>query len=185
MVWTRSLFGHSACGAGFEFAVFQDGKVDVAPIQIGEIDADPLADVTRVDGVWQMAGLCAFHLFNIDSRLGVTTVRRSAQRGDLSAFAPDVRLANIVIVRQTYRGAIFDDVAKIPAELEPGGIVAVVVVDLISRKEEYIRIDSIDVVDDDPGARCRRHGPGWMELPVKAATTISSLSIGFLRIVPS
>ena len=47
VVWSRSLFGHSTCRTCFEFAVFQDREVDVAPVEIREIDSDPLADRAR------------------------------------------------------------------------------------------------------------------------------------------
>ena len=132
VIGTRSLLGNSTRRAGLEFAVLQDREVDVAPIQVGVIDTDALADLVRIGGIRQVAGLGAFHLLDIDTGLGISTIGSTGQRRYLSALAPEVRLADVVIIRQTNRGTVLDDRPEVTTELEPRRVVTVVVVDLVA-----------------------------------------------------
>ena len=101
VVGARPLFGHSARGTGLEFAVFQNGKVDIAPIQVGEIDANALTNFSRIHRIGKMAGLGAFDFLDIDARLGVATVGSATERRNLSAFTPQVGLPDVMVIGQT------------------------------------------------------------------------------------
>ncbi len=143
-----SLFGNSPGRTRFEFAVFQDREIDVAPVHVGEIHADALTNFVGVDWIRQMACLSPFDFLDVNAGARVSTIGRSWQRRDLAAFTPQVWLARVVVVRQANGGTVFNDFAKVAAKLQPRRIVTVVVVDLVAGKEEYINILLFYIVDD-------------------------------------
>ena len=53
-----------------------------------------------------------------------------------------------MIVGQTNGRTVFNDLAKITAELQPGGVVLKVVVDLVTGEKQHIGIDPFNVIDD-------------------------------------
>ena len=80
MVRPRALLGDSTGRAGLEFSIFDEGEIDIAPIQVGVPDTDPLVDLMRINGIGQMARLCAFHFLDVNRGSGVTAVRRATER---------------------------------------------------------------------------------------------------------
>ena len=93
-----------------------------------------------------MTCLGALHFLHVDSGARITSVRGAFQSRDLSTFTPEVGLAGIVVIGKAEGGAIFDDIAKVTAKLQPPSIVLKVIVNLVTGKEEYIDISSLYVV---------------------------------------
>ena len=75
-----------------------------------------------------MACLSTFNFLDIDSRLGVATVCSATERRNLSAFSPQIGLADVMVIRQTNRRKVFDDLTKIASEFQPCRVVSIVVV---------------------------------------------------------
>ena len=147
MVGARSLFGHSACGTGFKLAVFQNGKVDIAPIQVGEIDTNALTNLSRIDRIGKMAGLGTFDFLDIDPGLGVATVGSATERRNLSAFTPQIGLPDVMVIGQTNGRTVFDDVTKVASKFQPSRVMSIVVVNLIAREEQHVGVDLLNIVD--------------------------------------
>ena len=92
-------------------------------------------------------------------------------------------MSHVVVVRNRHGRRVADDFAKIPAEFQPVGIVAIVIVNLVAGEEQQVGLDAFQVLDD---VRPRNVAAvaGVDGIPVKAATTISACP-GFRRIRPS
>ena len=78
------------------------------------------------------AGVRALHLVDVLNRHEEAAVGAGAGRGLLAAGTPDIGLSDIVVVRNRDGGDRADDLAEVAAELEPGGVVAPMVVDLVA-----------------------------------------------------
>ncbi len=77
----------------------------------------------------------------------VATVVAGLGFGDLAALAPEVALADVVVIGNGDARALAEDVAEGEAELEPGGSVLFVVVGLVAGKEDKVGILVVDVAD--------------------------------------
>ena len=148
VVRTRALLGDASGRAGLELAVFENGKVDVAPVQVGEPDSDALANGLGRDRIGEVTGLGALHFLDVFAGTGVSTVGGTAEGRDFTALSPEVGLTGVVVVRQAEGGAVFDDLAEVATEFEPGGVVLVVIVNLVSREEEDVDVSLLHVFDD-------------------------------------
>ena len=91
-----------------------------------------------------MEGLGALDHFN--PRGGLIVAAGILVIGEDSAFAPKVALVDIVIVRDGDGGAVFDDFAKVLTEFQPEFVVLFVIVHLVAREEEDIRVYCLYVV---------------------------------------
>ena len=98
--------------------------------------------------IGKVAGLRALNLLDVDPGPGVAAVGSATQGRDLAAFTPEVRLAGVMVIGQAEGRPVPDNLTEIAAELEPGGVVPVVVVDLVPREEEDVGIDLLHVRDD-------------------------------------
>ena len=134
--------------AGLEFAVLQDGEADPSDRQSGIIYADPASNRSRVEWIGQVAGLCPFNLFYVFDGSGVTAVITGPRMGESAALAPEIALADVVVVRDCDGRYVADDFAEIPAELEPVGVMPRVVIDLVSGEKEKIGLKLLDVLDN-------------------------------------
>ncbi len=123
-----------------ELAILEDREVDAADAQPREIHADALADRRGIDRVRQVPALRALHHVHVGRREEVAAVRAAAVRRVAPFFTPQVRVSDVVVVRDADRRAILDDLAILEAELDPAGRVLGVVIRLIAREEEQIRI---------------------------------------------
>ena len=123
-------------------------KPDPAPVQGRVIDADAALDGRGVVGVGQVAGLGPLDLLDVLDRLEVpAVVARSGERL-LAPGAPQVAVPHVVVVGDRDRGRVADHVAEVAAELQPVGIVPVVVVDLVAGEEQQVGLDPLEVLDD-------------------------------------
>ena len=57
-------------------------------------------------------------------------------------------MADVVVVGDGDRGRVADDLAEVAAELQPVGVVPVVVVDLVAGEEQQVGLDPLEVLDD-------------------------------------
>ena len=132
MVGARALLGDESLGAGLELPVLDDGEADAADFQVGIVDRDAALDRGRVVGVGQVAGLRALDLVDVFHRHEEAAVGAGAGRGLLAAGSPDVGLPDIVVVGNGDGRDGADDLTEVAAELEPGGVVTPMVVDLVT-----------------------------------------------------
>ena len=137
-----------ACGPRLKLAIFQNREVDAADRHPCEVDADVPVHGGGVRRVGQMPTLLTLNLIDIGYRVAEATIRISFDSRDLATFPPKISVTDIVIVGNTDRRAIANDVAKLQAELNPAGRVFRVAIGLVATKEEYIGIVRAKVVDD-------------------------------------
>ena len=134
--------------AGLELAVFENGEADAAPVQHGEIDADAALDGRGIHRVGQMPRLGALDGLHVFDRHEITAVIAGGVRGHLAAGAPEVALADVVVVGNADHRAILDDLAELAAEEQPGAQVVHMVVNLIAREEEQVGILGLEIGDE-------------------------------------
>ena len=95
-----------------------------------------------------MPGLLALDLIDVGDGVAEAAVGIAFDAGLFAALAPEVAVADVVIVWDADGGAVADDVAELEAELDPAGGVLGVAVGLITAEEEDIGVLSAEVVDD-------------------------------------
>ena len=66
----------------------------------------------------------------------------------LAVLAPNVRVADVVVVRDRDRGAVPDQVAELQAELDPASGVFSVPIGLVTGEEQQVRVLGEQVLDD-------------------------------------
>ena len=132
VVGTRSLFGNASRWACFELPIFKDCEIDAAPVEAVEPISDTLSDGVWIDRIGKVTGLGSLDFLNVNPGSGIASIGGSFEGGDFSALTPEVGLSRVVVVRKAQRRAILDDLSKVPSKIEPGCIVALVVVNLIS-----------------------------------------------------
>ncbi len=135
MIWSRSHFRNLTSGSGLEFAIFEYCKVDSADTHAGKVDGDTSINGRRIDCVGQMPGLLTLHEVDIFNWIKVAAVGVAAERRASSVFAPEIRVADVVIVRNCDGGSVAHDVAKLQSEFNPAGCMFGVSIRLITRKE--------------------------------------------------
>ena len=79
MIGTGTLLGNHAGRTGLELTIFQNRKIHVPPVQIGEPDPDSLANRVRICWIGEMTGLRPLNLLDVNPRPGVSAIRGSAQ----------------------------------------------------------------------------------------------------------
>ncbi len=120
-----------------------------------------------------MPSLASLHHIDGRSRVEKSSCWACWRPRLLAILTPNIRLPNIVIIRDRDCGTILHDLAELHSELQPSKSV---VVGLITSKEQQIRILLHQILNH------RGTGPGVrLLLPDSDPTTIVSLSIGSLR----
>jgi len=148
VIRSRSLLWNKALGARLELTVLDDGETDSPDVQRGIINSDAALDGCRVVRVGQMACLGAFDLLDVPDGGVVSTVVAGTGVGLLATGAPQIGLADVVIVRDGDRGNLTDDLAEVLAEPQPVLEMLGVVIDLVAAEEQQVGPEPLDVFDD-------------------------------------
>ena len=148
MIRSRSHFWNFTGWTRLEFAVFENRKVNSADSQACEVNGDTAIDGRRIDSVGQMPGLLTLHEVDLFNRIKVTAVRVTAKRRAPPVFAPQIRMAHVVVVGNRDRGSVAQDVAELQSEFNPAGRMFGVSISLISREEQQIGILRFEILQD-------------------------------------
>ena len=149
MIGTRSHFRNGALGAGFKFAVLEDGEGNPTVGEVGEIHADVALDGGGIDRVGEVPGLLTLDHVDVCGWVEIATAGTSGIGGENAFFTPEVGLSDVVVVGDGDGGAVAHDVAELQAELEPAIGVLGVVVSLVAGEEENVRILLDEVFEND------------------------------------
>ena len=95
-----------------------------------------------------MAGLGTLDFFDVFDGPKISAVVASLGIGYSAGRSPEIRLADIVVVRDGHCGDVADDVTEIPAEAQPVGVMPFVVVDLVTGEKEQVGFNLFDVFYD-------------------------------------
>ena len=150
VVRTRTLLRDQAARTRLELAVFDDGEADASPVPVGVVHADAALDRRRVERIREVTRLGALDFLDVFDGHEVAAVVTRAGVRLLAALAPDVGLADVVIVGDRDRRTVLDHVTEVASELEPRRVVLAVVVDLIAGRRRAHRHRSFG-----RSARCR------------------------------
>ena len=126
--------------AGLEFAVFNDREVDPAEIEARVVNADALFDRSGIVRVGQVAGLLALDHPDVFVMEKITAAIPGGHGRDFSVFAPEIALADVVIVGDRNAGPAAEDFFEGEAELQPGRGVFFMIVALIAGEKYKVRI---------------------------------------------
>ena len=147
MIRTGALFGNHAGRPGLELAILDNGKAYTPPIQMSVIGSDTPLDGRRVVRVGQMAGLSTLHLLDVFDGHGISTVGSSSQSRFLPVVPPNVGLSHIMIIGNGHGREVLDHLSEIPAEPQPGRVMATMVVNLVAGKEKKVGLKFFDILD--------------------------------------
>ena len=106
----------------------------------------------RAMWIGKVPRLLALHHVHVACREEVAAVGAGSCRCLLAILAPQVRLTDIVIVRDRDDGAVSQDLSKLQTEFDPTGSVLAMVIGLITGEEEKVGVLKFQVFDD-PWAR--------------------------------
>ena len=146
MVGTGTLLGNHAGRTGLELAVLDNGKANTPPVQVGVISSDTSFDGGRVVWIRQMTGLSPLHLLDIFDGHGIPTVRRTGKSRFLAVVTPDIGLSDIMVIGNAHGREIPDHLSEITTKPQPGGVVAAMVVNLVTGKEKKVRLKPLDIL---------------------------------------
>ena len=135
MVRSWSLLWDHSCRACFKFAVFNYSETDTAPIEVSVVGSYSSANWCGIIRIGEVACLCSFNFFYIFDWHGISAIRCAWKSGFFAVMAPQIGLTNVVIVWDRDCGAVSNYFSKVSAKLQPCGVMAAVIVDLISREE--------------------------------------------------
>jgi len=102
MVGPRAHLQDRAGWPGFELAVLKNRKVDATEDQPCEVDADSLLDRHGIDRIGQVPGLLPLDHVHIAGGKEVAAIGAVFSEGPLTAGAPQIWVADIVIVRNRH-----------------------------------------------------------------------------------
>jgi len=145
MIGTRTLSGNQSGWPSLELAVFEHRKTDAAPIERCVINVDATEDGRGIKRIGKMTRLGPLDRFHIIDRHQVSAVGRTGQCRPLAAGAPDVGLSDVMVIGNRDRGSVLDDVAKVA--VQPHLVMLAVIVNLITREEQHVGVDLLDVGD--------------------------------------
>ena len=140
VIGARAFHRMTAERTGFEFTVFNDRAVDPAEIEAGVVNADALFDRSGIVRVGQVAGLLALDHLDIFVVEKITAAVSGGHGRDFSVLAPEIALADVVIVGDGNAGPAPEDFFEGEAELQPSRGVLFVIVALIAGEKDEVRI---------------------------------------------
>ena len=93
-------------------------------------------------GIRQVVSLAALHHVDKGSGIHVTAVRGSLfASGCLAALTPEVTVADVMVIGKAHGRAVFEKLGKLNTVLKPAEGVLIMVVGLVTSKEDQIRIE--------------------------------------------
>ena len=140
VVGPRAHLGDRPKGTGLELAIFQDRAVEATHHEPCKEHADALGHGGGIDRIGQVPGLLPLHHVDVGGRVEVAAVGAVFPLGLTAAGAPEVGMADVVVVGDRDGGPVADHVAKLQAELEPADRVLRVAVGLVAGEEEQVGI---------------------------------------------
>ena len=135
VIGARALRRNLAHGGGLELTILEDGKIHAADLEAGVEDADAPLDRSRIKRIRQMPRLLTLDHVHIGDRIEVAAVSHAGDGGQLTTLAPEVGVADVMVVRNTNRRAILHHVTELQTELDPTRGVLGVAIGLVTREE--------------------------------------------------
>ena len=140
MVGTRPHVGDRPERSGLELPILQDRTVEATHHEPCEEHADALGHGGGIDGIGQVPGLLPLHHVDVGCWVEVAAVGAVFPLGLAAAGAPEICMADVVVVGDRDGGPVADHVAKLQAELDPADRVLRVAVGLVAGEEEQVGI---------------------------------------------
>ncbi len=140
VVGPRAHLGDRPAGPRLEFPILEDRTVEAAHHEPREIDADAPGDRCGIERVGQVPGLLPLDHVHVVGGIEIAAVGAVLPLGLLPGGAPQIGLADVMVVGDRDGGPIAHHVAELQAELDPAGRVLRVAIGLIAGGEDQVGI---------------------------------------------